>query len=282
MLLRLSDADIERWLAEDVPYGDLTTQALQIGLAPGCMVFRAGADMVASSTEEAARLLVLAGARVDGVVPSGSRMHAGEVLLTADGPAAALLAGWKVAQTLVEYASGIASAARRIVDAARAVNPAVVVACTRKTFPGTKAVAVKAIMAGGASAHRLGLSESVLLFPEHRAFFGDRGLAEVVAGLRSACPEKKIVVEVVDAAQAEEAIRAGADVVQLERFSPAATRAVVEAVGGGATVIAAAGGVNAANAAEYAAAGALVLVTSAPYSASPVDVKVRVVAASSP
>jgi molybdenum transport protein len=39
--------------------------------------------------------------------------------------------------------------------------------------------------------------------------------------------------------------------------------------------IAAAGGVNRANAAEYATAGADILVTSAPYAAPPRDVSVR-------
>jgi len=44
--------------------------------------------------------------------------------------------------------------------------------------------------------HRLGLSETVLVFPEHRGFLGDEPLAETVQRLRSAAPEKKLVIEV--------------------------------------------------------------------------------------
>ncbi len=274
----LSDTEIDRLLAEDVPYGDLTTRSLGIDDAPGRMVFRARAAMVVSSTEEAARLLHRAGAVVQSFRPSGAVLEAGEVLLEASGPAGALLAGWKVAQTLVESASGIAGAARRIVQAARAVAPGISVACTRKTFPGTKAVAIKAIMAGGAVAHRLGLSESVLLFPEHRVFRPGQSLADLIADLRQACPERKIVVEVTSLDEAVQAAQSGADVVQLEKFAPAEVAAAVEKIGAS-CVVAAAGGVNAANAAEYAATGARVLVTSAPYWAPPADVAVTITAA---
>ena len=233
--------------------------------------------MVVSSTEEAARLLERAGASVSSVLPSGTELAAGDVLLEASGPASALLAGWKVSQTLVESASGIASAARAIVAAARAVAPGISIACTRKTFPGTKAVALKAIMAGGAVAHRLGLSESILLFPEHRVFRPDQSLGDLIALLHRECPERKVVVEVNSLAEAVEAARAKADVVQLEKFAPAAVAQVVAEIGG-LCVVAAAGGINAANAAQYAASGVRVLVTSSPYWAPPSDVAVTITA----
>lgn len=281
-MMIIADAELDRFLAEDVPYGDLTTQLLGIGAQAGTMVFRARQPMVVSSTEEAARLITRAGAAVARVLPSGSRAEAGGLLLEAEGPASALLASWKVAQTLVESASGIASGARAIVDAARAVRPGVVVACTRKAFPGTRAVAVKAIISGGAVPHRLGLSETILVFPEHRAFFGGETLAQALDRLRAHSPEKKLVVEVKTATEAEDAAQAGADVVQLEKFSPDQVAEVVAHLSRLAPMvrIAAAGGVKAGNAAEYAAAGAHVLVTTAPYLAPPMDVAVSISATS--
>lgn len=277
----LSDAELDRLLAEDVPYGDLTTLSLGIGTRPGRMVFRARAGMVVAAAEDAARLIARTGAAVSDILPSGSAVAAGEVLLWAEGPASALLASWKVAQTLMEMASGIASGARALVEAARAVNPAVVVACTRKNFPGTRAVAVAAIQAGGAVPHRLGLSETILVFPEHRVFLGEDGLEGALARLRAGCPEKKLVVEVNSAAEAEHAARCGADVVQLEKFSPDAVAGVVALLAETAPSVrvAAAGGVTAANAAAYAAAGAHILVSTAPYLAPPKDVAVAITTA---
>jgi len=274
-LFTLSDAEIDRLLAEDVPFGDLTTLSLGIGAEPGLMAFRARGAMTVSAVEEAVRLIERAGAKVTAAVASGASLEADAVILEAVGPASALLAGWKAAQTLVEVASGIASVTRAIVDAATAVAPEVVVACTRKTFPGTKAIAIKAVMAGGAIVHRLGLSETVLLFPEHRVFAPDTPLPELLARLKSRCPEKKIVVEVGNAEEALRAAEAGADVVQLEKFAPAAVARVVAMIGSS-TLVAAAGGINPGNAAAYAASGARVLVTSAPYWAPPRDVAVSI------
>ncbi|HLO78584.1 MAG TPA: ModD protein, partial [Magnetospirillum sp.] len=241
----ISDAELDRLLAEDVPFGDLTTHALGIGAAPGRMVFKARDAMVVAATEEAARLIARCGGRVSAVTASGGTAMAGDTLLVADGDAAALLAAWKVAQTLVEAASGIATGARALVDAARSANPQVVVACTRKTFPGTRALAVRAILAGGAVPHRLGLSETILVFPEHRAFLGAEPLEATLERLRQTCPERKIVVEVTSPAEAERAALAGADVVQLEKFSPVAVAAVVSRLAERAPTakIAAAGGV---------------------------------------
>ena len=64
-----------------------------------------------------------------------------------------------------------------------------------RTCPGTKSYAVRAVRAGGAVMHRLGLSETILVFPEHRAFLTEP-LHETVRRLRRAAPEKKLVIEV--------------------------------------------------------------------------------------
>ena len=112
--------------------------------------------MVAACSEEAARIMTMAGANVIASAPSGSELQAAALLLSAEGLAGALHAGWKVSQTLLETAGGIAAAARAIVEAARRVKPDIVVACTRKSLPGTRSLSVKAILCGGAVPHRLG------------------------------------------------------------------------------------------------------------------------------
>ncbi|MCB9946276.1 MAG: ModD protein [Rhodospirillaceae bacterium] len=271
----LSDLQLDALLAQDAPYGDLTTELLGIGTLPGRITFAGRDAMVLSASEEAAALLRRAGAVPADPTASGTSLAAGEVFLTAMGPAAALHRAWKVAQTLVEYASGIATRTRAIVDAARAVCPDVVVACTRKNFPGTKEISARSVLAGGAVMHRLGLSETLLVFPEHRAFLPDDP-AEWLAALKARAPEKKIVVEVATIADAVRFACAGADVLQLEKLAPADTAAVVAATRdlAPAPVIAVAGGVTQANAADYALAGAAVLVTSAPFFGRPCDVKV--------
>ncbi|HRQ82808.1 MAG TPA: ModD protein, partial [Azospirillaceae bacterium] len=114
-MIALSDAKLADLLAQDVPYGDLTTDLLGVGAMPGRIRFCARGDMVLAGAEEAARLLELAGATVDADhSPSGAFLLAGTEFLRATGSAAALHRGWKVAQTLVEACSGVATRARRV------------------------------------------------------------------------------------------------------------------------------------------------------------------------
>ncbi|MGC2776423.1 MAG: ModD protein [Bradyrhizobium sp.] len=277
--------DLEALLRDDVPYGDLTTETLGIGAEPGLMQFTARGRMVLALAEDAAALIELAGGRFELLAASGAVLEQGAPILRAEGAAASLLRSWKVAQTLIEIWSGVATEAEAIVRAARAVTPGIVVACTRKNVPGAKQFAVAAVKAGGAVMHRLGLSETILVFPEHRAFLGDMPLADVAERLRRSAPEKRLVIEVNTIEQAVAAAVAGFDVIQAEKFQPAEIEALVKRMNTMAAlpmrpIIAAAGGVNAQNAAAYAAAGADLLVTSSPYLARPCDVQVRITRAS--
>jgi molybdenum transport protein len=268
----LSDEALNRLLADDVPAGDLTTESLGLRGQPGRLEFRARGAMTVCGVEEAARLFELAGANAREIVSSGAVAEDGALLLTAAGPADALHRAWKTAQTLMEWASGIASGAAALVRAAAPVP----VACTRKNAPGTKALSIKAIQAGGAILHRLGLSETLLVFAEHRLFL-DEPPGATIARLRHRQPEKKIVVEVVSADEALTWAHAGGDVLQLEKFTPAgisACRTRLENAGLQ-LVLVAAGGVRVDNAAEYVAGGADLIATSAPYSAAPRDVRVQ-------
>ena len=268
----LSDEALSRLLAEDVPFGDLTTESLGLQRRPGRLEFHARGVMTVCGVEEAVRLFELAGADARVIVLSGAVAEDSALLLTAEGSADALHRAWKTAQTLMEWASGIASGATALVRAAAPVP----VACTRKNAPGTKALSIKAIQAGGAIMHRLGLSETLLIFAEHRRFL-DEPPSATIARLRTRQPEKKIVVEVTSEDEALTWARSGSDVLQLEKFTPAALSACrtrLEAEGL-LPVLVAAGGVRVDNAADYVAAGAAMIATSAPYSAAPRDVQVQ-------
>ncbi|MDD4912818.1 MAG: ModD protein [Sideroxydans sp.] len=274
--LALTDAELLHLLADDVPCGDLTTETAGIGQQAARLQFCARQDMVVCAIEEAARLFELSGAKIAVFVHSGQAVSKDELLLEAQGDARTLHRVWKSAQVLVEWASGISTATAAIVKAASPIA----LACTRKNVPGTKALSIKAVRAGGATMHRLGLSETLLLFAEHRLFL-DEPPAHTVARFKRAEPEKKLVVEVADVAEAMLWAKAGADVLQLEKFTPddiTVCRAALKRLELQ-TSLAVAGGIKVENAAEYVRAGADLLVTSAPYTAPPKDVQVTFYAA---
>ncbi|MBC7103310.1 MAG: ModD protein [Parvibaculum sp.] len=270
--------EIERLLDEDTRFGDMTTRALGIGDAPARMTFTARRQLVLCGSDEAARLLSALGASVSAVERFGTHCDKGTPLLEATRPAAVLHAGWKAAQILVEWASGIATLTDEIVTAVRAVAPKVAVLCTRKSIPFTRQLSLKAVIAGGGGIHWLGLSDTVMLFPEHRALMGSMTeLRDSISRLRERLPERAIMAEVTSEADAVKAAEAEADVIQLEKFSVDAVRRVAQQIekrSDGRPIIAAAGGINVQNATEYALSGADTLITSAPFYAVPLDVQV--------
>ncbi len=274
----ISDARIDQLIAEDVPYIDLTTQMLGISDKPARIEFFTREDATVCATEEAARVLQHLGAEVESLVPSGEQVVAGTILLVAVGPAGALHKAWKVCLNLLDHCSAVATKTHNLVSAAKSANPACEVLTTRKSMPGVKDLLTKAVTAGGAFPHRLGLSETVLVFDNHtRLMGGFDAFLEALPSLRSKCIEKKLFVEV-DADQARALARAGVDGIQFDKIPVdelAALVAELRAIDPHCTLIAA-GGINAKNAAAYAATGVDGLATTAPFSAAPLDMSARI------
>jgi molybdenum transport protein len=279
MLYQLPDSDIERFIEEDMPYGDLTTGLLGIGTLQGEITFTSREATTLCCTEEAARILERCGTTVNFLLQSGTTVEPGVTILSASGSADSLHAGWKVALNILEYASGIATRTRKIVSRVKEVNTSITVVTTRKSFPGTKKVAIKAIMAGGALPHRLGLSESVLVFRQHTVFCGGlERFLQTVNGMKKRTPEHKIIVEAESAEEALTIAAAGVDVVQLDKLMPEALSLLVQQlhnVAPGVT-ISAAGGITMENAATYAATGVDMLVLSSVYFGKPSDIAVSI------
>ena len=165
-----------------------------------------------------------------------------------------------------------------MVEEARVGNPLCRVAVTRKHFPGTKTLSLYAAITGGAVVHRMGLSESVLVFDQHRVFIAD--FEKRLTEAKKADPERKIAVEAADIREGLSFAAAGADIIQCEKFSvETLTEFVTQAKREfPQLIISAAGGVNAANARAYAQTGVDFLVTTWPYFGKPADVKMQILA----
>ncbi|MBV5334450.1 MAG: ModD protein [Sulfuricurvum sp.] len=279
-MITLNDSELEALLSEDVPYGDLTTASLGISDQRARITFSTRErPLVVSCSEEAVRLCGLYGLEIDGFVKSGTLVPPKSVFLEAHGEAGNIHRIWKSVQNLLDYASGISTYTREAVLLARSINPDIVVATTRKTTPFTKKIAIKAVESGGGVAHRLGLSESILIFDYHRVFFpAEEAFSEALSKTKKANPEKKIVIEAGDIAEALKFARLGADILQLEKFpltKLSDTVRILRADYPHITLIAT-GGISAKNIAEYAGTGVDMIVTSSPYSAQPADIKVRI------
>jgi len=212
------------WLAEDIGRGDLTAPALA-GRA-GRAHWLAKADGVFCGgvlVEPLFRQLDPAVA-VRLLVADGEPVQAGQRLLELDGAAAALVAGERTALNLAMRLSGIATATAALV--AELAGTGVRLADTRKTTPGLRQLEKYAVRCGGGCNHRLGLDDAAMLKENHLAWAG--GVLPAIAAVRAAAPwPARVIVEAETAEEAEAAVRAGADAVLLDEFSPEQLRELV-------------------------------------------------------
>ncbi len=279
-MILLTDNELENLLSEDIPFGDLTTSSFAINQQRARMTFATREEpLVISCTEEAVKLCKMYGLDIEKSVPSGTLISSKTVFFEVQGEAGTIHRLWKTIQNLLDYASGVATYTYQLLSTARLVNPDIIIATTRKTIPFTKKIAIKAVESGGGVAHRLGLSESILIFEYHRVFFPtDELFRQAFLKVKKANPEKKIVMEAEHIEEALKFAAFGADNLQLEKFSLDKLKDAVTILRTEFPHIKlmATGGINAKNIKEYAQTRVDVIVTSSPYNASPADIKVRI------
>ncbi len=267
-------AQLRGWLDEDLGRGDLTAPALIGRHGRAHWVTRAGGvfcggvlvgPLLAELDPQASLRLMVA---------DGEPVVAGQRLLELEGQAATLVAVERTALNLAMRLSGIASATAALVQVLAGTG--VRLADTRKTTPGLRVLEKYAVRCGGGCNHRLGLDDAAMLKENHLAWSG--GVGPAIAAVRASAPwPARVIVEAETAAEAEAAVRAGADAVLLDDFSPAALAALVPQLRALApAVLLEASGVRPEQLAAYAVTGIDLISTSAPVTRSPwLDLSMR-------
>jgi molybdenum transport protein len=263
-------------IREDVGLIDMTTVGLEIGSKKAKITFATKEPIVVCGVEFVDEMCRKLGLETRCFKECGDRLEAGDVILIAYGRADAAHKAWKVCQNILEFLSGIASKTDRMLSLARKVNPHIELLTTRKIFPRTKELALKAVYAGGGAHHRLGLYDSILVFEQHRAFFeSDAAFEAQFKIMKQKYLEKKIVVEVSSLEEAHYFAALGADILQCEKMS---FEVLAQCVGlkreFPTLLVSATGGIGEHNIVDYAKTGVDFVVTSSPYHAKPSDIKV--------
>jgi nicotinate-nucleotide pyrophosphorylase (carboxylating) len=208
----------------------------------------------------------------------GAWVEEGQVVAEVSGPLAPMLSSERVALNLLQRMSGVATMARRFVDAAAEGGHAQVLD-TRKTTPGLRELERYAVRIGGAHNHRNTLEDGVLIKDNHIQAARKRGLdiAELVSEVRQHAPHTlRIEIEVTDAAMAQEAIEADADIILLDNMSPAEMRRVIDAAPDDGLLFEASGGVSLETVREIAATGVhLISVGALTHSAPALDISLE-------
>lgn len=219
-MFKLNDIELLEYIKEDVPYFDLTTTLQDMSDKQSRMQIFTREDIVVACSEEAARVAMLLGCEIYSMLPSKTIAKQGDVLLEFGGSYENVQSAWRSAQLILEYSCKIATYAYEMKQEISSVNPHCELLVTRKHFPFAKRFCIKSIMCGGAMPHRLGLSETVLLFAHHRKVYAnDKTFYEALAEIKIKAIEKKIVVEPKDLDDAMALMKYGADVLQMDKTS---------------------------------------------------------------
>ncbi|MGB5135923.1 MAG: carboxylating nicotinate-nucleotide diphosphorylase [Prochlorococcaceae cyanobacterium] len=270
------EQQLRAWLAEDIGRGDLSAPALAGRRGSARWIARQAGVFCGGVL--AARLFALLDPAVEVRLPvaDGEPVQPDQVVLQLEGEAAALVAAERTALNLAMRLSGIATATAALV--AELEGTGVGLADTRKTTPGLRVLEKYAVRCGGGINHRLGLDDAAMLKENHLAWAG--GVAPAVAAVRAQAPwPARVIVEAETEAEATAAVRAGADGVLLDGFSPEQLGELVPRLRNlarGAGVVLEASGVAPERLRAYAASGVDLISTSAPVTRSPwLDISMR-------
>jgi nicotinate-nucleotide pyrophosphorylase (carboxylating) len=220
---------VARALAEDLGDGDVTTAATVPAGARARAVIRQKAPGVIYGLDVAEQVFrsLDPDAAFAREVAEGVWREAGEVL-SIQGHARALLSGERTALNFLQRLSGVATMAARAVQAIEGTSARIL--DTRKTTPGLRALEKAAVAAGGATNHRAGLYDAILIKENHAALAG--GVGEAVRRARERAPELPLEVECRNLAEVDEALAAGARRLLLDNMSLAQLRDAVAHVAG--------------------------------------------------
>lgn len=246
MNAELVDDIIRRALAEDAPWGDVTSEAFLPATARATATLAAREPGILSGIDVFARVFAIVepGSTVETFAADGTRFAAGDVLARVDGTARAVLRAERIALNLSQRMSGIATLTSRYVEAVAGTAARVV--DTRKTTPGLRVLERKAVRDGGGHNHRHSLSDAVLAKDNHLAVLAAQGIGigDAIRVARERIGHTThLEVEVDRIDQIEPVVAAGVDTIMLDNFTLEMLREGVAIVAGRA-LIEASGGVN--------------------------------------
>lgn len=267
-MLYISDEELLKMIYEDAGAVDLTAEYLSLdGTVLGEVNFFTREDVVCAGVKTAGRMCELMGANIVFEAKESLHVKAGETLLRVQGKGVELLRVYKVAQSVLEYSCAVATCTSKMVNIARKVCPDVEIVTTRKHIVGAKKISLNAVISGGGLPHRLGLYDSILIFPQYTVFKDDMAL------VHKHYKEKKVSIEAESLEQALEYVK-NVDIIQFDKLTPEALKEAIKVLkkANPNVLIAVAGGINMNNIETYAKTQPDIIVTSAPYFVKPADV----------
>jgi len=204
-------------LEEDVATGDITTD----NLIPAAIRKRAYMTAKAGGVVAGLPVAEMVFRKLDPdliwkpEVSEGGQVKKGDIIVRFETSYRALLTGERTALNFLQRLSGIATMSYHFAEAVRDYKT--VILDTRKTIPGFRLLDKYAVKTGGATNHRLGLFDMVMIKDNHIDVAG--GIIPAITQIRSKIPDgTQIEVETTNLEQVQEALDAHADIIMLDNM----------------------------------------------------------------
>ncbi|HEX4925583.1 MAG TPA: carboxylating nicotinate-nucleotide diphosphorylase [Bdellovibrionales bacterium] len=210
------DQLIEAAFLEDLPSGDITTDALELGPVPGQARLLAKEDLVLSGREVFEKCIRYQEpeAELKWLFDDGDMCLKNQIICTIKGDFAKLLKAERTALNFIGHLSGVATLTRCFVQ--KVAHTQTKILDTRKTLPGYRELEKKAVADGGGQNHRLNLSDKVMIKDNHIAAAG--GITSAVERVR-AKGHKFIEVEARTLEEVDEAVKNKVSQILLDNMS---------------------------------------------------------------
>lgn len=264
---------VRRALAEDMGWGDVTTEATvdEQQRARGRLLAKERCVVAGLDIAEEAFLQLDPGVVMTRHRQDGDLCDAGTLVAEVDGRASALLVAERTALNFMQRLSGIATLTRGYVDAAAG---RITILDTRKTTPTLRAIEKYAVRAGGGTNHRMALDDGILIKDNHIALAG--GIVAALERMRAADHDLPIEVEVRTLDELDAALGAGATRILADNMDAHTLAETVRRARGRAQVEVS-GGVTLERLDEIAASGAdFVSIGALTHSAPSVDLSFKI------
>ncbi|MFH1052701.1 MAG: carboxylating nicotinate-nucleotide diphosphorylase [bacterium] len=254
---------INEFLAEDMPDGDATTNAIfsntlnnpQPTTHNSITAFLQAEEDLIFAGEQTLEYFFDGNSQIDLKFKDGDKVKNGEIIAVIKGRTDIILSHERVMLNLLQRLCGIATLTNKYAEIAKPYN--VKILDTRKTTPGLRLFEKYAVTVGGGFNHRLDLSSGILIKDNHIKAAG--GIKQAIEMLRNNNPKNlKIEIEVENKEEINEALEIGVDGFLLDNMSPSTISKMVEYIrdnAGEDVFIEASGGINLSNLGEYVKTG---------------------------
>jgi nicotinate-nucleotide pyrophosphorylase (carboxylating) len=208
--------DVRRALREDLGEGDCTASLIpDNNILQTRIICRDNAVLSGQPWLEQTFRQLDAGITVTWQINDGDTMQPDQEICRLQGPARSILSGERTALNFLQTLSGTATSTRRYTEAVAGTGA--IILDTRKTIPGLRLAQKYAVRCGGASNHRIGLFDAILIKENHISAAGS--ITAAVTEALHLYPDLLLEVEVENLEQLEEAHSAGAQRALLDNFA---------------------------------------------------------------